>query len=707
MARVHVLASQVMRNPFLRWRWLVVALWLLGAGSFLVVGEGKYSLDFETPGDSGVAARLLEEGLPVGTRPDAVDLVAHAASGVDDPVIRGQVQALLDEAAELPHVQRVVSPYKPAPLPRVSSARTIALATIELDGNAYEVSDELVPRLLELRDEATTSALRVELSGSAVLDYETDVGGSAEVIGFAAALVILVLLFGSPIAAALPLLVAVVGLGTGMAVVSLLSNVIAIPGFAPQISAMIGIGVGVDYALLVVTRYRQALSDGAVPESAVRTAMRTSGRAVLLAGGTVVVALLGVVVVGQSDVTALAVAAAAVILVVVAAAVTLLPAVLMVVGHRIDWLSWRRRTGGDRPTATDRWVGMIQRRPGRWALASGLVLIALCVPALSMRIGTTDAGDGPVGTTSRAAHDLIATGFGPGRNTPIVVVADGAASQATVDRLEQLVAATPGVAAVAVLEETANDLTVLDVIATTAPRDAATEDLVRRIRSELPAVAAPASVHVGGDVAFTMDNAEQIGATLPVLFGAVVGCSVVLLLIGFRSLVVPLKAALMNVLSIGAAYGALVMVFQWGWGIGLLGLPGGAPIDSVLPVLMFAVTFGLSMDYEVFLLSRVREEWLRGKDNSHAVRIGVSQTAGVVTAAAAIMIAVFAAFMFGSERQVKAFGFAFAVPIGLDVLLIRLVLVPALMELMGPANWYLPRWLTRAFTAFSKIGVRR
>jgi putative drug exporter of the RND superfamily len=700
-----------------RRRWLVLLAWLVALGvTTALAGQPSYSRTIDTPGESQRALDLLQERFSAAEAGDTIDVVVKADAGVNDPTARQRITTMLERAEALPHVEEVSSPYDQGGRQQVAPDGTVAYATLRLDARGFDVPNNLVADLERLRDQARAPGIQIELGGQPVRNAETATGNTAELVGFLAALVILLLVFGSVVAAGLPLLTALAGVGLAASVIGLLTRAIDIPEFAPQLAAMIGIGVGVDYALFVVTRYRHALAGGTQPAQAAVTAMTTAGRAVLIAGATVVLSLLGVLVIGQQALLGLGIAAAVTVLATMLAAITLLPALLGIVGRRIDRLSWRRRrtpaavgqAGGDQQGWTFRWVAGVQRRPAAWAAISVALLAILIVPVGSLRLGTADARNGSTGATSRKAYQLLAEGFGPGFNGPLLLVADltnvpggagGAPGKAMLARLRTGVAGDPGVAAVSPPRPNrAGDAAILTVLARSAPQDRATDQLVRRLRAEvIPSAVAATDAHawVGGLVAANIDFATQIGQRLPWLFAVVVGPSLVLLLVGFRSLLLPVKAAVLNLLSIAAAYGALVAVFQWGWGIGALGAAEGAPIDPVMPMLMFAIAFGLSMDYEVFLLSRVREEWARTGDNRLAVARGVGATAGVITAAAAIMIAVFAAFMLGNERLLKLFGFGLAIPILLDVLLIRLLLVPAAMQLLGRANWYLPPWLDR------------
>ncbi|MGW1979465.1 MMPL family transporter [Streptomyces sp. NPDC001889] len=708
-----------MAEAVFRWcyrhRWKAVVAWtLIVVGLSTAVSTASYSREFETPGESQRALDLLDSRFPRGESTEGIDLVLRAANGVREPAVRNKVTALLKRAERLPHVAGTVSPYGADGADRISDDGRTAFATLRLDVGGFDVPDSLVDDVKELAAGAGSEGLRIEAGGQAVRNAESNSGGQAELIGFAAAALILLIVFGSVVAAGLPLLTAVVALGAGMGGIALLTAVTDIPEFAPQLAAMVGIGVGIDYALFIITRYREARTRGLAGEEAVLDAMNTAGRAVLVAGTTVVLSLLGVLIIGDRALRGLGIAASVAVLFTMLASVTLLPALLALLGPRIDALPLLR---GRRARAAEaaargqgwtfRWVRGVQRRPVLWGIVSTAALVVLAMPAFSLRLGSADAGNMPESTSSRQAHELLAEGFGPGFNGPLLIVADlrglPAAERAPVlGALRERVAGDGGVAGVSAprLNE-AGDTAVLTVRATTGPQERATESLVERIREEaVPAAGDGVRAHVGGRVAGEMDSARQIGDRLALLIALVIALALVLLLLAFRSLLLPVKAALMNLLVIAASYGTVVAVFQWGWGAGLIGLPGGAPVESVMPLLMFAIAFGLSMDYEVFLLSRVREHWLRTGDNSEAVAQGVGATARVVTAAGVIMLAVFGSFMLGEDRLIKLFGFALAVPILLDILVVRLVLVPATMELLGRANWYLPPVLDRVLPRF-------
>jgi RND superfamily putative drug exporter len=533
-------------------------------------------------------------------------------------------------------------------------------------------------------------------------------------VGVVAAILILLITFGSVLAMGLPILTALFGIGIGVALVFVFANWISVPNFTAQIASMIGIGVGIDYALFIVTRYRQGLHEGRGPEEAALVALTTAGRAVIFAGVIVVISLLGLLLMGFAFVQGIAVGAAAAVFVTMLASITLLPAMLGFVGRNID--KWhiprlRRAESVSRQGFWYRWSRLIQRRPVVTGLIGLLALVLLTVPLFSMRLGAADAGNDPEHLTTRRAYDLLSEGFGPGFNGPLLLAAriDGNQGLAVLGRLQRALQGTQGVAGVTPpFPNRKLDAAVMRVYPTTAPQDAATSDLVHLLRRQIIPQATRGTnvqVLVDGETAFFVDFASKIGHRLPILIGVVILLSFLLLMMVFRSLVVPLKAAIMNLLSIGAAYGVIVAVFQWGWGKGLIGVGKTGPIESWVPMMMFTILFGLSMDYEIFLLSRVREEYLRTRDNGLAVANGVASTGRVITAAAAVMIAVFMSFVVGFDlRQVKEIGLGLAAAILVDATLVRMVLVPSTMELLRDANWWLPPrlrgWLPR-------IGIER
>ncbi len=513
--------------------------------------------------------------------------------------------------------------------------------------------------------------------------------------------------FGSLFAMALPLVAAVVALASGILTVGLLTHVIAIPVIGPTLAALIGLGVGIDYALFVVTRHRNGIKAGMTPEEACIRSLNTSGRAVLFAGTTVCIALLGLLVLNLGFLNGLGISAAVTVLFTMATAITLLPALLGFLGMRVLSRRERRRLSGEGPTKEGlsgvwaRWATFVARHPRPLAILATVVMLTLAIPVLSLRLGLSDAGNDPSSTTTRKAYDLLAEGFGPGFNGPLQLVALGSTPQdkAALAKLENAIKKDPTVAAVvATPSKPGQDLSIVTVIPTSAPQDQATSDLISRLRHQLIPTATAGTgltVYVGGATAIFGDFADVISAKLPLFIGVIVGLGFILLLVAFRSLLVPATAAVMNLLAAGAAFGVVVAVFQFGWGSEPMGLGRAGPIEAFLPVIMLAILFGLSMDYQVFLVSRMHEEWLHTGNNRYAVTTGQATTGRVITAAAAIMICVFIAFVFGGQRVIAEFGIGLAAAVFLDAFILRTILVPAAMHTFGSANWWLPGWLDR------------
>ena len=545
------------------------------------------------------------------------------------------------------------------------------------------------------------SPLQIEMGGDLFSSFEEASTGS-EMIGVIAAVIILLLAFGSLIAMGLPLGMALFGLALGISSMSLITYLVDIPSFAPQMASMIGLAVGIDYALFLVTRYREFLARGMTIEESVGRAVATAGQAVVFAGGTVVIAILGLAVAGVPFMTAAGIATSVIVLIMVVASVTLLPAFLGLVGHWINRLGLRRKEAKDGRTVGSgwqRWGEHVSRNAWSYAIGVTIFLLALTAPVLGLRLGFPDAGTLPETRTERRAYDLVAEGFGPGINGPLVIAVDISQDPSVVEPLRGAIMADEGIATVAPPEVNAEaGVATLLAFPTTAPQDDATLDTIERLRAEVfPPVLgeSPARAHVGGSTASFADIGDQVTDRLPLFIAAVILLSFLLLTLVFRSVLVPLKAALLNLLSIGAAYGVLVMVFQWGWGIGIVGLDSTVPIVSFIPLFMFAVLFGLSMDYEVFLLSRVREEYLVTGDNDTSVIHGIASTARVITSAALIMISVFLGFVLGEDPAIKMVGLGLAIAIFVDATIVRMILVPAAMKLMGDANWWIPGWLDR------------
>ncbi len=562
------------------------------------------------------------------------------------------------------------------------------MTQLELTRRGWDVPTQTGKDLIRLADEHSTSNVHIALGGPVINNAED--GGSPEGLGLLAAAVILLIAFGSIVAAGLPLAVALFGLGISASLIGVLAAVVDVPDFAPAVAGLIGIGVGVDYALLVLTRFRAAL-ERTTPRDAIVEAVETAGRSVLIAGTTVLISVNGLFLMGVSYLQGVALSTSLAVLVMMAASVTLLPALLAFAGTkvnrlRIPGLGRGSLTSDHTPAA--RWSRIVQRRPVIALVAASAAVLALSAPVLDLRLGFPDAGNDREGTPTRTAYDMVSRGFGPGANGPLLVVSE---DEQALQQAESQIRQTPGVAFVA------TNRGVMTVVPTTTPQAPETADLVDRLRAELPA-----PVLVGGTTAAFVDQAELVSARLPLFIAGVVGLSFLLLLAAFRSPLIALKAGVMNLLSVGAAYGVISLFAQGGWAGELIGIDTATPVAPFIPVMMFAILFGLSMDYEVFLLSRVREEYLRHGDTAKAVSEGLARTARVITAAAAIMVAVFLAFVSSPEPFLKLLGVGMATAILVDATVVRMVLVPALMQLVGRANWWIPAWLDRALPALTR-----
>jgi len=687
-----------------RHRWWLLGAWVVALVSTLGASSlwgGQFANNFRLPGSEAQQAYdLLDERFP-SRAGDLATLVFESQQGMDAPEIRQRVESLLAAVAEIPEVVGVSNPYEePGAISRDGTiARAdVQFATIIGDANLTDIG-----QMVALADAANGNGLRVEAGGEIVLFSEGQhFDSGSEAIGLTAAVVILLIAFGSVIAMGLPIGAAIFGLGSGFAIITLSAKLFSFPEFSPQFAAMIGIGVGIDYSLLVVTRYREGMHSGKSVEDSIVLAVTTSGRAVIFAGIVVAISFLGLYAMGLPFVAALGTAGAIVVSLAVLVSLTLMPALLSLTGTAVD--RWKvpflhNTEGVDTSSGWYRLSKAIQRRPLPYFLSATILLLVLATPALTMRLGFTDAGNGREELHSRRAYDLLAKGFGPGYNGPLLGVADISNGRAAaLPDIGERIAATSGVAYVSPPSVNPEGNTAVFVIVPqTSPQDEKTEDLVKHLRKDvLPPALAGTSIdfYVGGRTASGIDIGSRITGRLPYLFGGVIGLSFLLLMVVFRSILIPVKAAIVNLLSIGAAYGVIVAVFQWGWFAGLIGV-GDGPIEVFLPMMLFAILFGLSMDYEVFLISRIREEYLRTGSNAVAVSNGLTATARVITAAAAIMVSVFLAFVLGPDRVIKEFGIGLATAIFVDATIVRLILVPATMELLGDRNWWLPRWLDR------------
>ncbi len=677
-------------------------------------------------------------------------LVFRAEQGVNDPEIMAAMTDLLNEINEIEGVI-VTSPYSPEGAQQIAQvgpeAGKIAYAVLGLSRDTtLEDAAEITTQIKALLPEI--EGLQIEIGGQILAEFAVP---SSEALGLAFAIVVLIFAFGSVLAMGLPIGVALAGIGAGSVITSLLSNVISIPDFAPTVAVMLGLGVGIDYALFIVTRFRESLASGHTPEESTVIAMDTAGRAVSFAGTSVVISLLGMHLMNLAFISGIAVAAAVAVAITAIASLTLLPALLGFAGERVEVTRWRgliaagfaaaalagfalewqwllifgavaaltvillsfavaplrgvvprRKAKPLRETIPYKWSRFIQGHPWSMALLGTAVLIALAVPFFSLRLAFSDEGNYPEETTTRRAYDLLAEGFGPGFNGPLLLateVPEGADPQVLM-AVTEAIQADPGVAFATPPfpnDQTAPTAAVWRVYPNTAPQDAETTELVERLRDEvLPAATEGTDfdVVVSSQVAAGVDFSEYLTSRLPLFMATVLGLSFLLLMVVFRSLLVPVKAVIMNLLAIGAAYGVVTAIFQWGWGGGLLGI-SPAPVEPFVPMMMFAIVFGLSMDYEVFLLSRIREEYLKTGDSHLSVADGLAATARVISAAAAIMVVVFGSFVLEPDRIIKLFGVGLATAVALDATVVRLLLVPATMELLGDKNWWLPGWLDR------------
>ncbi len=686
--------------------WIALALGLLAGSQALGT---RASNDFSLPGTpSQRAVDLLQSRFPAQAG-DSDQIVFRSRAGATTaPAVRGVVVPLLERVGRLPHVTAVASPYAPG-THAVSKDGTVAFATVTFDEPAAQLPKAAVERVIATAEAVRSPGLQVELGGQAIEQVEQTSIGSATAVGLIAAIVILLIALGSFIAMGLPIISALLGLGVGLGLIGLASRVVNLPSVASELALLIGLGVGIDYALFIVTRYRDAYREnGGDVHAAIELAMNSAGRAVVFAGTTVVIALLGMFLLGVNFLNGMAIAASLGVIAVLAASLTLLPALLSITGARVGKTRARARSrqgaSNQKPSTTPafwaRWVGAIQRRPVLAAVAATLLMLTLAAPVLGLRFGNSDAGNDPAGQTSRQAYDLLARGFGPGFNGPLLLAVQlpGPGQTGALTRLRSAVAHNPGVAAVAPAQlNPARDVAEIAAYPTTSPQSEQTATLVNQLRDQvIPPIAKAtgATVDIGGNTASGIDFSHVLSSKLPLFIGIVVALSALLLMIVFRSLLIPLQGAAMNLLSIGASLGVTQAIFQRGWLGGLIGIQPG-PIGAFIPVFLFAIVFGLSMDYEVFLVSRIHEQWLRRHDSSAAIREGFTRTGRVITAAGAVMVLVFASFATNPGLDLKLFGIALATAVLLDAFVVRMILLPAVLQLLGRRTWAFPTWLDR------------
>ncbi len=714
--RGHLHRRRVLIAGSARWcfrhRKLVLAGWVLALVLFTVVGQAagiSYSAGVTPPDSpSSQALAILQHDFPAASGdPDQIVVEAKTGSVTSAPV-RSEVEAMLAKVEKLPRVASVVSPYGPNGASQVSRDGKIAFAIVNFDAQAQDLPAAPVTTVIDTAQAIQGPNLTVEFGGQAIENVEPQGSSNGTALGVILALIVLGLAFGALFAAITPIVTALVAIGIGYDLTGLLSHVLSIVSFAPKLGLLIGLGVGVDYALFIVTRHRGGVRAGRSIEDSVVNAVNTAGRAVFFAGLTVAIALLGQFAVGMSFLDGAAVAATVTVLLTMLASLTLLPALLGFIGPKVLSRGERRRLResgpGDEAAVSVpwyRWSRSIERHTALRAAASLLVVAVVALPVLTLRLGLDDAGTDPASSTTRQAYDLLAEGFGAGFNGSFELVAalHGPADKAVFARVAEAAARQPGiVAATPAQVSPAGTAAVAVLYPSTAPQAAQTATLLGRLRTQVvPENEAGSGLNVliGGVTPTEVDFSNALASKLPLFMALVVILAFLLLMLVFRSLVIPAMASVMNLLSVGAALGVTNAVFSWGWGSSVLGIGGTAPVAVFLPVIMFSVLFGLSMDYEVFLVSRIREQWVRTGDNRQAVTSGQAVTGRVITAAASIMILVFLSFVLNGNIIIQQFGVGLAAAIIIDAFVVRTVLVPALMHLFGKANWWLPGWLDR------------
>ena len=695
-----------------RHRWRTLFAWIAIVVVLVVVGRlaGGESYDrISTPGsDSKKSIELLTNTFPTQSG-GSMMIGCHSPTGtLADPSSAAAMNSALDGVAAL---EGVTQP-SPAAVLQISADGTIATTTVRFEKDSRELGSAVFDQVRQATSVASAAGVQVEFAGELPQFLERSKPSGSEAIGLLAAMVILLFAFGSIIAMGLPIGTALFGLGAGSAAITVVSAFVDMPSTAEVLATMVGLGVGIDYALFIITRHRAGLQRGLTVEDASARSIATAGQAVLIAGTTVVIAICGLAVAGIPIITLMGIGAAIVVSVMVLSSLTLLPAFLGFAGHNIDRFGIPgMKKVSENATKNDdgryhgwsRWSHHVSEHPVVYLVVGLVVVGAMAFPLLDLRLGQTDASQNPKTSTLRRSFDLLAEGFGPGYNGPLFLAIDATGSSVPaadlVERVSQEAKADPNVAEVRTgIVGPSGDVAVIQVIPASAPQDAETTALVNRLRSTvIPAAMGESGgkVYVGGVTALFIDLGARVGERLPYFIGSVVALSFLLLMIVFRSLLVPLKAAIMNLLSIGAAYGVIVAVFQWGWGASLFGVHQSLPIVSFIPMFMFAILFGLSMDYEVFILSRIREEYNHSGNNTESVIVGLTATARVITSAALIMIAVFISFVFGGDPTIKMMGVGLCTAVLVDATIVRMVLVPASMRLLGDANWWIPRWLDR------------
>jgi RND superfamily putative drug exporter len=693
-----------------RHRWRTVGIWVLAAVA-IVAGSatigGTLVDEFTIPdSDAQRAVDLLEERFPQQSG-EAAQLVFAAPEGqrLDTPRARAVVAEALAAASGVPGVEDVGNPATEE-AGDVSEDGRVAYADVQFSRQSFDVPKGDVDALKERTlDAVEGSGLQLEFSGPVILNSEEPATGTSEQLGLLAALIILVVMLGTIVAALLPILMALLSVGLGLSLLTLAAAVTNFNTITPILATMLGLGVGIDYSLFIVTRFRQGVHDGLSGEDAAAVAAATAGRAVVFAGLTVAISISALALIGLDFITKLGVGAAITVVTAVVAAITLLPAVLSLLGTRVDRLRVpliRHRDAsseGAHLSPVARWGRFVTRHAGAAQIAALVFIVVLAIPVASVQLGSSDAGSNPPDTTTRKAYDLLVEGFGPGFNGPLLVTVDQRRAPGAADRVAEALGRSPGVASVREPNvNDAGDTAVVTAYPTTSPQSSETQDLVGELRGDvIPAAleGTGAVAYVGGQTAAFDDVSRRIFDRMPLFLLAVIGITFVLLSMAFRSIVVALKASITTLMSAFASFGILVAVFQWGWLQGAIGLDREGPIESFLPVIVFSILFGLSMDYEVFLVSRIREEYTLGAGARPAVTRGIAAIGRVVVAAALIMSVVFLSFLLGEDRIIKEFGLALGMAILIDAFVIRLIMVPAVMHLMDERMWYIPGWLDR------------
>jgi len=682
-------------------RWIVVAVWLfaiVGVGGAAQSAGTAFSSSFELPDtESSRVQEILSQQFPA-QRGDSTQVVIESQGQLTSAENQATIERMLAKVATSPIVESIDSPFDPR-FAALSKDQKIGFATVHFNDSAQELPKEEINKVVDIAKSFEASDLKINLSGAVIkLANSAPSVKTSEMVAVLAAFLVLLYTFGSLVATMVPIIVAVFALAVGSALVGLASNSIMMADFAPILASLVGLGVGIDYALFIVTRFRRAIHEGKTVHESIRIALTTSGRSVLFAGIIVCISMLGLFTIGLSFLSGVGVAAAISVTISMVASLTLLPALLSIIGKNIDRLKipfkklHSEEEGGK---SWKKWADKIQAHPVRWAVSSTLVLLFICVPVTQIRLGASDSGNDAVGTTTRQAYDTLAKGFGPGFNGPITMLAD-VSNQNSAEAAQiaiEMIKSQPEVATVLPAIPTQDGkYQLITVYPKNSPQSEETNDFITELREEvIPAIQKETGVtfQVGGIVAVFKDFGDVLTSKLLNFILTVVILSMLLLMVLFRSILIPIKAAAMNLLSICAAFGVVVAGFQWGWFEPIFGTSAG-PIESFLPIMLFAILFGLSMDYEVFLVARIHEEWMKSKDSKESVSKGLAATGSIITAAAAIMIVVFLAFVFLGERTIQLFGVGLAVAVLIDATIIRSTLVPSLMQLAGKWNWYLP-----------------